>query len=257
MKSSKKSDREYRNSGILTEGGPQLIKNQHLIYDVNQHKLKEIKNGIKCQKSKQYQNTLTKIKQTLENDISPLKFLESSYKTSNLQLVDYHSTNETWFLSWQDNVMGQHSDSLQWHTTIKFLASRRVCGQIFNLEHSISCKTEGFTTLRRHNELGDFTVNQLSEVCHDVRLKPQLKPLTGEIYHYSTSNTVEDAKFDVSARGFWVRGQLAFSDIWALYPLAKCYNAKHLKSIFAAHEREKKRSYNQRIIETEMAPLLC
>ena len=111
--------------------------------------------------------------------------------------------------------------------------------------------------MRRHNELGDFTVNQLSEVCHDVRLKPQLKPLTGEIYHYSTSNTVEDAKVDVSARGFWVRGQLSFSDIWALYPLAKCYNAKHLKSIFAAHEREKKRSYNQRIIETEMAPLLC
>ena len=95
IKSSKKSDGEYRDSGILTQGGPQLIKNQHLIYDVNQHKLKEIKNGIKCQKSKQYQNTLTKIKQTLENDISPLKFLESSYKTSNLQLVDYHSTNET------------------------------------------------------------------------------------------------------------------------------------------------------------------
>ena len=29
------------------------------------------------------------------------------------------------------------------------------------------------------------------------------------------------------------------------------FDAKHLKSIFATHEKEKKRSYNQRIIETE------
>ena len=42
-----------------------------------------------------------------------------------------------------------------------------------------------------------------------------------------------------------------FSDIKIFDPLAKCYNAKQLKSIFATHEKEKKRSCNQRIIETE------
>ena len=49
-----------------------------------------------------------------------------------------------------------------------------------------------------------------------MRLEPQLKPLTGEIYHYNTSNNTEDAKVDVSARGFCVRGQLAFSDMWCV-----------------------------------------
>ena len=78
INSSKISYCEYRNSCILTQEESQLIKNQHLIYDVNQNKLKEIKNGIKCENSKQYQDTLTKIKLTLENDRSRFKFLESS-----------------------------------------------------------------------------------------------------------------------------------------------------------------------------------
>ena len=107
-----------------------------------------------------------------------------------------------------------------------------------------------FITLR-HNELRDFTANQSSEVCHDVRLEPRLKTLTGEIYYYSTSNTTVDARVDVSAQRFSVRGQLTFLNIRVFNPTAKCYNAKHLKSIFATHDKEKKRSYNQRIIETE------
>ena len=80
-------------------------------------------------------------------------------------------------------------------------------------------------------------------------LEPQLKPLTVEIYHYSTLNTTADARVNVSARGFWVRGQLAISDIRVLNLLAKCYNTKHLKSIFATHEKEEKRSYNQKVNE--------
>ena len=92
----------------------------------------------------------------------------------------------------------------------------------------------------------------LQQASYHVPLEPQLKLLTGEIYSYGTSNTTEDAEVDISAQGFWVCGQLAFSDTRLLNPLvAKCYNSKHLQSIFATHEKEKKRSYNERIIETE------
>ena len=45
--------------------------------------------------------------------------------------------------------------------------------------------------------------NQLSEVCHDVQLKLQLKPLTGKIYDYSTT---DDSRVDVSVQEFWVLG---------------------------------------------------
>ena len=34
---------------------------------------------------------------------------------------------------------------------------------------------------------------------YNVRLEPHLKPLTGEIYHYSTSNTTADARVDILA----------------------------------------------------------
>ena len=53
-----------------------------------------------------------------------------------------------------------------------------------------------------HNEIRGFTTSQLSQVCHDVRMVPRLKPLTGKIYHCSTSNTTEDASIDVSSENF-------------------------------------------------------
>ena len=117
---------------------------------------------------------------------------------------------------------------------LKFLPSRCICGQIINFQHALYCKKDTFIILR-HNKIRDFTANHLSEIWHDVRLEPQLKPLTGEVYHYSTSNTTVDARVDGSARGFWTRRQLAFSDIRVFNPLAKFYNAKHLKSNFATH----------------------
>ena len=88
-----------------------------------------------------------------------------------------------------------------------YLPSRCVCGQIFNLDHALSCKKGGFITLR-HNELRDFKANQLSEVSQDVRLEPRLKLLTGEIYYYSTSNTTEDGRDMYQCEDF------GFMDIW-------------------------------------------
>ena len=46
-----------------------------------------------------------------------------------------------------------------------------------------------------------------------MQLELQLKPFTGKIYHYSTSNVNGDVRADVSLRGFWVHGQLKLSYI--------------------------------------------
>ena len=70
------------NSRILTQEGSQFIKNQDLIYNVDQNKLNKLKNGIKCEKSNRYQDTLIKIKQTLEKDRSRLKLLEPSIENT-------------------------------------------------------------------------------------------------------------------------------------------------------------------------------
>ena len=102
--------------------------------------------------------TLTKIKQTLENDRSRYKLLESSTEptvynwltTIPLMEHDFYLKKTTFW------------DSIRicCDIPLKYLPSACVCGQIFNLEHGLSCKKSGFITLS-HNELRDFAGNQL------------------------------------------------------------------------------------------------
>ena len=133
---------------------------------------------------------MTKIKQTLENDRSRPKLLETSieptaYKSlTTIPLMEHDSYLDKTF--W-DTI------PIRYYIPLKYLPSRRVCGRIFNLESRI-CPflSRGLITLN-HNELRYFKANQLSEVCHDVQLELQLKT-RGEIYHYSTSNTTEDGR---------------------------------------------------------------
>jgi len=66
----------------------------------------------------------------------------------------------------------------------------------------MNCATGGFPTLC-HNELKDFTVTVLSEVCHNMAIEPGLKPLSDEAFHYATANVEDEARLHVSAQGFW------------------------------------------------------
>ena len=81
----------------------------------------------------------------------------------------------------------------------------------------------------------------LKDVCHD-EVKPHLQPLTGEVL-ISSANSYDEACLDVSARGFWQRGQRAFFDFSHL-------NQK-FDTAFSSNENENKRYYNQRIIGVE------
>ena len=66
------------------------------------------------------------------------------------------------------------------------------CGNTFTVEHALSCPRGGFPTIR-HNEIRDVTASLLTEVCHDVMIKPNLQPLTGEALTRATSNTADGA----------------------------------------------------------------
>ena len=53
----------------------------------------------------------------------------------------------------------------------------------------------------------------LSEVCKDIEIEPKLTPLTGEELGSRTTNTRNEARLDIRARGVWERGQQAFLDL--------------------------------------------
>ena len=62
----------------------------------------------------------------------------------------------------------------------KFLPDFCPCGDHFSVDHSLSCPTGGFPTLR-HIETRDIVANLLDDVCHDVKKEPILQKLTGKI----------------------------------------------------------------------------
>ena len=104
-----------------------------------------------------------------------------------------------------------------------------------------------FPTIR-HNELRDSTATVLSEVCHDVAIEPVLQRLTGESLHYATANVEDEARLDVSARGFWSsRYQRRFFDVRAFNPSAFSYRNTAVASLYRRFEREKQRRYEQRV----------
>ena len=90
----------------------------------------------------------------------------------------------------------------------------------------------------------------MSEVHQDVSIEPQLMPITGEQLP-SSANKSDDARADISTRGFWQDGQKAFFDVKVFNPFAQCHLNSSLEKNFANNEKEKKRHYNKCVIELE------
>ena len=67
----------------------------------------------------------------------------------------------------------------------------------------------------------------------------------------SRANPSDEAPLDVSARGFCQRGQRAFFDVRVFNPFAKRHLNQKLNTAFSSNENEKRRHYNQRVIEVE------
>ena len=103
-----------------------------------------------------------------------------------------------------------------------------------------------------HNEVRNIEADLLKEVCRNVQVEPALIPLSGQQFPAST-NHQDMARLDVSARGLWAPMEKAFFDVRIFHPNAASNQSKPLPQLYQAHENEKKRMYNQRIIEVEHA----
>jgi hypothetical protein len=68
------------------------------------------------------------------------------------------------------------------------------------------CLIGGFIS-SRHNEITRLTANLLKEVCIDVKEEPVLQEITGEVFKSKRAKVEKDARLDISARGFWTKGQ--------------------------------------------------
>ena len=122
------------------------------------------------------------------------------------------------------------------------------CGKKNDIDHAMSCKKGGYVILR-HNRIRDLEAELMREVCTDVKIEPHLLPLANP--NRVNGNTSENARLDVAGNGVWGPMERTFLDIRVMHPNSPSYINKDIRQVYRAHELEKKRTYNERIIEVE------
>ena len=101
----------------------------------------------------------------------------------------------------------------------------------------------------RHNRIRDLEAEFMREVCTDVKVEPSLLPLANP--NRVNGNVSENARLDVAGNGIWGPMERTFLDIRVMHPNSPSYVNKDIRQIYRAHEMEKKRTYNERVIEVE------
>ena len=94
----------------------------------------------------------------------------------------------------------------------------------------------------RHNQLRDTVASIMKEVCHDVKVEPNLIPIDRgqDLTNYRFSREGNE-RLDVSGRGVWSPFDCTFVDIEVTHPNCQSNRNLPLQQIFRQHEREKKK----------------
>ena len=92
----------------------------------------------------------------------------------------------------------RNSLRIRYNLPLPLLPVTCVCGQPNNLTHALQCQKGGFVN-RRHDNIRDFLVCLLKEVCTSVQAEPHLTNLSGEELFYDTTITGNDARLAIKA----------------------------------------------------------
>lgn len=79
-------------------------------------------------------------------------------------------------------------------------------------------------------------------------MKQTWQKLTGEQIGQRTSNTLDEARLYIAARGFWATYQIVFFDIRAFYSNPTRHVNQTLQQCYSLNENEKRRKCNYRVM---------
>ena len=136
---------------------------------------------------------------------------------------------------------------IRYNKRLRNLPSKCPCGSNFDITHALNCK-RGCYVIMRHNNIRDFEVNLLRKLNNDVETEPELQPITTERLR-GLSN--DQCKPYIRARGVWRDAQNAYFEIRVTNINFESQKHLPIKTILIKHEKEKKRSYNSRIMNVE------
>ena len=139
---------------------------------------------------------------------------------------------------------------LRYGWRVPHTSSHCQCGKKNDVDHALSCK-KGKYIQSRHNRIRDLEAELMREVCIDVQTEPHLLPLAD--VNIVGGNQADNARLDVSGVGVWGPMQKTFLDIRVMHPNCPTYINQNIDQVYRNHELEKKRAYNERIIQVEKA----
>ena len=189
--------REFENSLQMTETLRNNIVAQEAIYIHNRRAENAITHKMDTDRKKREETLLEDLRTRMSksqirgNDVAQMKGASAWLTSLPLKREGYVLNKREFF----DAV------ALRYRWVLKRLPSNCVCSEKFTMDHAMDCKTGGYIH-RRHDRLRDLFADLLDEVAYDVCTEPGLQPLSGEVLPPGT-NTQDDARSDVAARGFW------------------------------------------------------
>ena len=128
---------------------------------------------------------------------------------------------------------------LGYKMSLTMLPTSCPCGQLFKVEHALTCRTGGYVSMR-HDTIQDTCAVLLDKVCHDVGVGPHLIPIDGEYIYLGTANTSNEAGLDIKAKGFWRSGKTAFFKVRVMNMNSASNQNLQTKEIFTKNENGKK-----------------
>ena len=144
---------------------------------------------------------------------------------------------------------GEFRDAIafRYNKRLRGLPSHCPCGQKYDTTHALNCKRGGFVTMR-HNMIRDYEASLLKIVHNDVEVEPELQPVTTENLS-GLSN--DNCRPDIRAKGVWREFQNAYFDVRITNVNADSQKDVPIEKTLSKHEKEKKRLYNNRIMNVE------
>ena len=242
---SDESNWEYENSKLVTSQIAEAIYQQKSRLEIDDEAQNSVKADLRKRKEERWKERQEYVNGRLNEKMRRVVQLAAEKGAS------------TWLTSLPLKSFGfrlnkqQFQDALCMRYDLKLRDVPRACscGEEYSINHCLTCKRGGYVNIR-HNAVRDTFAELLQEICGDVKVEPQLLPVTGEVLPAS-ANDEDGARADVSAIGLWQPLNRAFLDIVVFNPHAQSNAAKDLNQIYTSYERIKKRKYNERILQIE------
>ena len=237
---------KFTASTNITANLTNIIINQERDFtNYNSEEVKQSIAAVRAEKETRLKNELQQINELVDSKMQrTLELLQEKGSGAWLSALPIQSLGYT--LNKQEF---KDSVCLRYGWNIPNTPSFCQCKAENNIDHALNCKMGGYVGMR-HNRVRDLEATLMKEVCHNIQIEPELLPIARE-GPQRRGITAEKARLDVAGVGVWGAYEKTFLDIRIMHPNSPSYLNKPIKDLYVMHEQEKKRNYNERVLQVE------